>query len=906
MLHEKNCLHKKLTELAEQFPDQEIMQIKDETGYKRYTYKQLYTEAQKVARAMVGSGIKPQDKVAIVLENRPEWAIIYFAILYAGAIAVPLDTQSSVDELNYYFANSHAKLLFTSNLFVQKIRGTTIPLAVVLDFTDDTEKTVSLNNFLNKNFSNMDLPSNDDPNAIASIIYTSGTTSFPKGVMLSHDNFYSNFWSIKPLNLISKRDNLISVLPLHHSFPFMVNMIIPLFSQAKITFLRSLKIEELLSCMQETDVTVLVAVPQLFLMVYENLQSKLKQMPWMQRWALLFVVSFFDGIRNLFKININKYLLRKVHARFGKKLRYFCSGGAKLNVNVAQFLKKFGFTIAEGYGLTETSPVVAFNIPNKVKIGSAGQVVADVQVKIENPDENGIGEIIIKGPNVTHGYFENPELTNDALKDGWFHSGDLGYLDKKGYLYITGRKKNIIVLSNGKNISPEEVEAHYGHSLYIKEVVVQTIIERGAEKLVAIIVPALDYFRKTGSVEIEGTIKTELELLSKNYPNYKQIMDFVIAKEDLPRTRLGKLKRYLIREKYADSFTLGKTFSQAKVELTAEDLALFASPVAKQVIAILAKNIPVEKQIYPHDHLGIDLGFDSLRRVELMSLLEQKLRVKISEKQMAQVFTVKELLLEVESLVVKQGKGEEQEVKSKALGSWETILAADPSSEIINSLALKAGGLAEFFALSVLDLALLFCKIIFRLKIVGKANLPRDEAFILCANHASFLDGPLIGIAFPRKLKTKLFLLGWRYFLEAPIIRRLIKVFHAVPVDDSTQLIEAMQVSAYLLRHNKILCLFPEGMRSVDGKIQRFKKGVGILARELNVKLVPAFIKGSFEAWPRGKRFFTPYPIKITFGQPYTVDELIVLGKKSGAADDYEAISAAIMEKVIELVAKDS
>ena len=286
----------------------------------------------------------------------------------------------------------------------------------------------------------------------------------------------------------------------------------------------------------------------------------------------------------------------------GEQFRFFASGGAKLPESLAENLARLGFTVLEGYGLTETAPVVTFNSPEAHRLGSVGRPLSGVEVRILNPGADGIGEVLIRGDNVMPGYFQNEAATREVLKDGWFHSGDLGYLDRDGYLYIQGRIKDIIVLASGKNISAEEVGQHYLQAPAIKEIFVTTDLR--AEKLAAVVVPDLDFFRKTGETDIYDKVKWDLELLSRSLEPYKRIKDFVLINEELPKTRLGKVKIYEAQRIYQER--AGKRYEKKKLAVE-EGL----SPVGETVVAVLARQIE-DSRISLDDHVELDLGLDSL------------------------------------------------------------------------------------------------------------------------------------------------------------------------------------------------------------------------------------------------------------------------------------------------------
>ena len=534
--------------------------------------------------------------------------------------------------------------------------------------------------------------------------------------------------------------------------------------------------------------------------------------------------------------------------------------------------------------------------------------IPDVELKITNPNEEGIGEILIKGPNVMKGYYKREEETLRVLKDGWFNSGDLGYIDEDGYLYITGRKKEIIVLSSGKNIYPEEVESHYAKSPFIKESCVLGIGEREEESLAAVIVPNLEYCRKVGEINLYGKIKWELENLSEKLPSYKRIKGFIVAKEDLPRTRLGKIKRFEVKDRYLDELK-GRSEKEAKGEIpsTEEDLMILSSEIARKIIEVLNKEAKIERRIYLSDHLELDLGIDSLGRVELLVALEGLFKIDIPDDAMAKVFTVKEFILGMEKLILSEKFRESASSQVKTQGFillWNKILNRRPAENIVKKLDLSPRWFAMVFTSSIYEILYIVFRIIWRLRIFGTKNIPQKGAFLLCANHTSYLDAFIIAASIPRRLRKDLFFIGYRAFFEFFVIKNIIKLIKVIPVDPATHLVETMEACSYVLRNGKAVCIFPEGERTIDGEVKNFKKGIGILAKELGVPLVPVYISGSYESWPRTKPLPRPHPIKITFGRPFDFEELKKEGLRLGAKDDYEAVALGIREEVIKLKGK--
>lgn len=678
------------SQIAHKFSGRVCLQIKKGSVWERWTYEEIEDLSLRIGAFLIREGFKKGDFAAICMENRPEWAAIYLGIMAAGLVCVPLDPQLTGQEIQNLISNCGAKIIFVSNAIFQeknickiKVRLNKI---VIMDLDIEKENLIGLAQVKPSSPRGVTLPE-VFPEDIASLIYTSGTTGRPKGVMLTQKNFYSNFQSIDKLKLITDKDNLISILPLHHSYPFMVTLITPLFCQAKVTYTSSLRSDELLKLMREAGVTILVGVPQLFYVFYTHILEEIKKIPYCFRIPLLALIEILWQIRRFSGINLSKQALSKIHRPFGKSLRFFACGGAKLNEEAARFLVKIGFTILEGYGLTETSPVVTFNPLKRQKIGSVGRAIPNVELKIANPDATGIGEVVIKGPNVMKGYYKREEETSSVLKDGWFYSGDLGYIDKDGYLFITARAKEVIVLSSGKNIYPEELEGYYSQSPYIKEIcVLQKSEERFGhlvDSLFAVVVPDLEYFQQKNVINIRAKIRWELENLAKALPGYRHIMGFTLTKEALGRTALGKIKRYEVREKYLFRQPALREIEEAG--LCEEDKRILSQDFARKIIQYLSGQL--KKPIYLDSHLEIDLGIDSLTRVELGLGLEALLSLTIPDEVLYDVSTVRDVIMRIQE-IIQNSKPHAAKVIQK---SWGEILREKPKEEILQKLELSPG-----------------------------------------------------------------------------------------------------------------------------------------------------------------------------------------------------------------------
>jgi long-chain acyl-CoA synthetase len=808
--------------------------------------------------------------------------------MYAGLTCVPLDHSLSSRDLKSFLFDSAAGIAFCSRkIFQEKIKPCLQEYAVkfiILDSEDiEGPGTASFSVIENIVPDASKIPT-VEPQDIASLIYTSGTTAQPKGVLLSHKNFCSNFISIKKLNICSGEDNILSILPLYHTYSFMVSLIVPLLLGAEVTYSSSISPQELNQAIRQAEVTILAGVPQLFSLLHKAIFERIRCIPFI-------LLPLFAPIARM-----------RVRRHLGRKLRLLVSGGARLEPKTCRDLSRLmGIKLIEGYGLTETSPVVTFTPPERIKFGSVGVPIPDVQIKIFNPDTSGIGQVLIKGPNVMQGYFRQPQLTSQVIKDGWFYSGDLGYIDKEGYLILVGREKDVIVLSSGKNIYPEELEAYYSKSLYIKEICILGKPEERfgslRETLYAVVVPNLEYFQQKNEVDIRGKIRWELENLAKDLPAYEHVMGFTLAKEEFPRTALKKIKRYQVKEKY-----LEKDFAETsakEIAICPEDRKLLAQDIAQRIIRYISSQ--VKKPVYLNSHLEIDLGIDSLSRLELWLGLQVLLKIRIPDEALYGVSTVKEVITKIEDIMSEDTfLREGVEIVKK---NWNQILKERPPKGLISKIKIKTGFLDKLLTYIFKGIILFAFRLFWRLKIKGKVNLPSQGPYIICSNHASFLDGFVIFSSIRLNHATNTFFLGLSDILEHPLVRWAIKLARLIPIDPNTNLTEAMQAVSFVLSEGKIVCVFPEGRRSIDINVGEFKKGIGILVKELDARVVPVYIKGSHYSWPRGDLLPRFCPLEIVFGEQMSLGDLKVasLQARGTGLDEYEAIARQLREEILKL-----
>ena len=756
----------------------------------------------------------PDERVAIISENRPEWVYALFGIWRKGSIAVPIDFMSTPEEIAYILRDSGCKLAFCSNQTEENLRKAleTENLKVEIINFDRTP--------LPKPY---DKTYHRDPQDIALILYTSGTTGHPKGVMLTFRNLLSNIEGVADAGIAGREDSTLAILPFHHSYPLMVTLLVPLHIGATVVFLDKLTPEDILEKLRRYRITILVGVPRLLNLFHKRIMEEIERK--------LLAKLLFRIMERIESQGLRRKVFSKVHEAFGGNIKYMVSGGAKLDLRVARDLTTLGFTILEGYGLTETSPIVSFNSPDNLKLGSVGLPIKGVRVRISEE-----GEVLVKGPNVMKGYWNKPKETSEVLKEGWLYTGDLGYVDEEGFLYITGRKKEIIVLGTGKNLHPEEIERLIlEESELVKEV---GVFEKGG-KLHALVYPDLEKAKEMGVVNLEETIKWEVvDRVNRKLPEWKRVAGFRLSPTELPKTRLGKLRRFMLPRLYE------KVVEKPREE---EDLSIFNTEEGALIKEYLEKE--TGKEVLPSHHIELDLGLDSLGKVELLSFLERSFGLSLSEEDLSKHSTVREL---VELVREKKEKAELKEI------SWREILDQAPPLELKDyPFLFKLGR----------SLLRIFFRLYNRAEIECAENLP-EKPFILAPNHASYVDAFLIAALLPERFARDLYFLGEEAYFRNPITSLFGKLAHVITVNVNKKLRESLQKTAQALKEGKVVVIFPEGARTRTGELLEFKKGIAILSKELDIPVVPVGLVGTYEALSIHDRFPKPVKLKVRIGRP--------------------------------------
>lgn len=900
----------KFKETSSSYAGQTAIMYKKGNEWIDISYNELDKNINILSEFLLEKDIKKDDKIAILLKNSPEWPQIFLATVSIGAIAIPINPEASEKEIETILNDSKSKILFNDGnlLHLKKNILQKCPLLKEIVSISSDEFRKALNR--KRDISSGNAKSQD--HSLACILYTSGTTDKPKGVMLSHKNLLSNCNSLYKLNLVTRKDSVFSILPLHHAYPLMVTMLLPLLYGGRIVYPSTLRGDAILSAMNEINPSVFVAVPQIFYIFHEKIIEALKKIPFPFNILFNSLTECLYKLRNKTSINLSRFLFHKLHRKFGRSLRFFISGGAKLDENIEKDLFKFGFTILEGYGLTETSPVLALNPLKKPKIGSVGFAIPEVELQVIDKDEEGMGEVIARGPNIMEGYYKRDDLTSKVIKAGWFHTGDLGFFDRDGYLFLTGRSNDVIVLSSGLNIYPEEIEECYAKDAPLKEICVFEVpCKKGVKeafRLWAVIVPDLEFFKKYGEVNLKHVLKERLDNVSRILPPHKRLMGFSITLDPLPHTLLGKVKRFKVKEIYIPKILKEEKHKPKVEELSEEDKALIKNDFGKKIITYLKKHTKTKREIIPSNILELDLGIDSLGRIELASGLEEVFNVKIKDEVIGSSFTVKDLIEGLRKTLLEGETKTLSEKESKiTFGSnyWKRLFDVPPNKESLTKIDLNPGFIAWFSGFLFVALNWIYFKLFYNFKVEQKENFPQKGSYILYANHSSYFDGLLVAASLPKFPRLDLFFVGFAPYFTVPIIRNLIKIGRIIPLDFSSHLLEALRSCYYVLKNGKSLCLFPEGLRSLDGNIGNFKKGFGILIKETNTKIIPVILEGAYEAWPRTAKFPKPHPIKVKFGKILNPEDMEKRGYSLGAKDSYEAICVAAREALIKLKTKE-
>jgi long-chain acyl-CoA synthetase len=780
-------------------------------------------------------------KTIIFSENRIGWIYAFFSVWQNRSIAVPVDATATVSDLEYIVKDCTPECMWVSEACEKVAREVVSRLdfdVKILIINDIEKETVNGSEIV---VSTLDQTSYED-SAIALIIYTSGTTGSPKGVMLTYRNLWANKAGVcDEVNVFNGKRRTLMLLPVHHVLPLMGTVIIPILQGDGIIICETLQGPDIMEALCRGKVGIFVGVPRLWQMLYSGIMKKIN--------ASFVARTLFTICKKAKSPKLSRIVFSSVHKKMGGHLDYCVCGGAALDKEIGEGLTALGINLLEGYGMTEMAPIIAFTRPGDYICGCAGLPLPSVECKIVN------GELCCKGNNLMKGYYNRPEETAQVIdSDGFLHTGDLAYLDEKGRVYLTGRTKEIIVLSNGKNVQPNEIE--YKLEKYENRVKEAAVVQNG-DMLMGIIVPNEAWARNLSDEEVEIALKKEvIEPYNLTVTNYKKLMSIFVYRGDLPRTKLDKLQRYKLKDIVENRSVSVKSKVEEPEEMTNE-------------MRILKEYIEAEKKVTVHadDHLETDLAFDSLDKVGLQGFIEQTFGVDVQPEMMTTLRSVAEK--------VEQGKTHIDVNKM----DWHEMLLANNSSLELPSTSVLYPLHAKLFKV--------FLKLNNRLKIVGEKNVPRKGPDIIAPNHQSFLDGGIVAAGLSSKILKNSYFFATEEHVKHPLVKSLAKRNNVIVMEKSNLKNSILKLSE-VLKKGKNVIIFPEGSRSYDGEMVPFKKTFAILSKELDVPVVPVCIRGAYDVLPRGSRWIKSKKIEVEYLPPLMPED----------GDTYDSVSDKVKESI--------
>ena len=893
----------------ERWPNNVALELQRHDQVESCTYAELRRMAESVGRWIEENGFVPGSRLAIVADNHPRWVATYLGIIASGCAVVPLDTALHPDQVTKLLKDSGTSCLFCDAKHAQISREAVadLNLGLVLMDPDRTSQLTPGEHWLGNLPAIFDggpaqfHPAPSVADDLAALLYTSGTTADPKGVMLTHANFLGEVEAVFTWIDLGPSDALLGVLPMFHVLAQMANLLIPLVKGSRVVYLETLNTTELLRALRERNITAFAVVPQFFYLIHQRIFEEIEKRGMLTQRLFKILLALNGGLRKI-GVNAGKILFGKIHETLGPKMRYLVTGGSRFDPKVAMGFYDLGIDVLQAYGLTETTAAVFANSPRDNVIGSVGKAMKGVEAKVTDPQpsEDGgpaTGEVALRGAMVMKGYWNRPDSTAAVLRAGWFFTGDLGYFDSKDNLFLTGRKKEIIVLSNGKNIYPEEVETHYLQSQYIKEMAVLGLEARpgeGGDRLHAVIVPNFDALRQKKIVNAKEVIRYDVESLSQQIASTKRIGSYEIWQDDLPRTTTRKIKRFEVENRVrANQARRVDDDSELPTEppLTDDETAWLDQPDVQRALKIVRESSrTAPPTMRPSHNLELDLGLDSMQRVELLSQMEEQLGGNIGESQLAEIYTLRDL---VDAVLQGAASGAGGPGPRTAFAGWKTILAEEPSPSDVISL-LRPQPVSAVFWYLVSRLIQVIALDRFDLHVRGLEKLPGSGPYIISSNHESYLDPAILASVLPPPVFDRVFAVGTSEIFGQGFMLRLARSLRTVVVDPDANLIPAMRAGAFGLRQGRPLIFYPEGERSIDGTPRIFKKGAAILSIHLQVPIVPVAIEGFYEAWPRNKPFQGFKPLKMVFGDP------ILPPPQSEASEAaYQKLTAELKTKVV-------
>ncbi len=789
------------------------------------------------------NGFGKCDVIALLSPNSVEMCITFMAITATGAIVLPLDPNLDRNLYPEMLKKAGAAAIFTTPEFKKIFKDVKV---YDLDLSKNIEKKGTIKR---------PKCGADD---ISSLFFTSGTTGEPKIVQLTQGNLFKTALANAEFCRTTPDDMILSLLPLFHAYGLIAAFLGPMAHGSSMCLQPSLKGPDILRSLAENPITFFPAVPLLWELIMDGIINKVKLESKMKFRIFMFFLKYGSAFRKAGLSMLPDKIFAPILAAFGSKMRIMVSGGAPLKLLYAKYYRSIGLPLIQGYGLSETTGPITIGDYTNIKVGTIGAVLPGNVVKLHNPDKEGIGELCFKGIGVTPGYYKNKKMNAEVFdNEGFFHTGDLGKIDKHGNIRITGRIKNVIVLPSGKNVYPEELESFYKQSQQIQEIAVFGVKDEGAEKVFAVIVPVL---KNDTSYTI---IKDELNRLNKGLPTYKIVTGFAISFDPLPINSTRKVLYSKVRENLNSGLYMRGEGDEAV--LTHELLP--QSPADEFIIKMLKERFRKER-IFARETFS-DMGVDSLGLVDLIVFFEEKLQVSIDIARMKQIQTMDELLTYLTSLEEKEGEGInrrlfESEIEQKPLPIFNPVY---------HMFIILFSFISRFF---------------WHLEVKNPEKL-KFENNIISANHTSYIDMVWLAVITPFNKRKYVYVAGSG---DLKLLRYGLPFLPVIWVDQNNTL-DVIKKSADILRLGYNLIIFPEGGRSTDGKMMQFRTGAAFLAKNLDKKIIPVTINGAYDIWSRHR-------LLPNFSRKLKANIVIGDAIEPGKYRSVESLTDALKEKIAE------
>ena len=846
-----------------------------------YTYGDLWRGALAVAGALRGAGVRRGDAVVLLSPNEPAWPMAYLGGLLADAAVVPVDPEMAGAEVGRIARKSEAVVILAHEEHAPTLESLECVEWAARGGAEGERAGRGLliltlsEAFAAEPMRDEEVSLRDRSSELASLLFTSGTTGDPKGVMLTHANFCALLSSLHGVFSVSRRDRFLSVLPLFHTFEFSAGFLLPMSVGARVTYLTELEGATLRAAMKAIRPTGIIGIPALWDVLQKRIEAQVKDKG--EAASLLFKLSMKANRALRAKgLNAGPLLFGQVHESLGGSVRYLISGGAALSDSTLEVFEGLGFELLEGYGLTEAAPVLAVRRPKSRRgAGTVGRPIPGVQIKIKDPDASGVGEVLARGDNVMAGYLNDAESTSRALRDGWLHTGDLGSLNARGELTLSGRSKELIVTSSGKNVYPDDLEPIFAAHEHIEELAIVGIPDpQGDERVAALIV-----LKGGAPEEAQREVKAHIATINALRPDHQRLRTFRFWPEPLPRTATRKVRRSEVRAELMRLLEIGRAARRAEQEgASAHEPAWLYSGLAGLCGVDLG-------EVLPESHLITDLGLSSLQLVELRLLIEEALGRAVDGARVARAERVQDLAALAMERGESAGEGEGAPEASRPL--WRDL--PEPVRAAGRAL-IDAGRHAAFSQL-------------FKLDIRGRENLPMNQQVIVISNHSSHLDIGLIKEALGPLGANLGVLAAQDYFFDTEYKEAILSQFtRLIPVDRGAPLERSMREAEEAIAQGWSVLIYPEGTRSPTGELQEFKAGVGYLQHKTGLPILPLYLSGTHKAMPKGgglPRFGRKLSARV--GRVVTAEVLAARCEGKRRHEVYQAITDACYEAVVAL-----